>query len=146
MKTVTDVLAAFEVAALNAGLARNTRKTYAATIYEFTTMLKAGRIAGPQDYFNFLASVKKLSPNSVHHALNPLKFLYEKVLLKEFGTDYEIPKRNRCKPMRSVLSMSEILRMMETMELYLHTSGGNTVRSPLDTAAERNIIPLRKFA
>ena len=29
MKTVADVLTAFEVAALNAGLARNTRKTYA---------------------------------------------------------------------------------------------------------------------
>lgn len=116
MKTVSDVLAAFEVASLNAGLARNTRKTYAGTIHDFTTMLKAGRISGPQDYFNYLASVKKLSANSVHHALNPLKFLYEQVLKKEFGKDYEIPKRNRCKPMRSVLSMSEILRMMETME------------------------------
>ena len=77
MKTVSDVLAAFEVAALNAGLARNTRKTYAGTIHEFTTMLKAGQISGPQDYF--------------------------------------------------------------------HTSGGNTVRSPLDTAAER-IIPFVKSA
>ena len=35
---------------------------------------------------------------------------------------------------------------LETTELYLHTSGGNTVRSPLDTAAERNIIPIRKHA
>lgn len=116
MKTVADVLAAFEVAALNAGLARNTRKTYAGTIGEFTTMLKAGRITGPQDYFNYLASVKKLSPASVHHALNPLKFLYEQVLQKEFGTDYKLPNRNRCKPMRSVLSMQDILAMMETME------------------------------
>lgn len=116
MKTVTEVLAAFELAALNAGLARNTRKTYAGTILEFTSMLKAGRIAGPQDYFNHLASVKKLSPNTVHHALNPLKFLYEQVLKKDFGTDYDLPKRNRCKPMRSVLSMQDILRMLETME------------------------------
>jgi site-specific recombinase XerD len=116
MKTVSDVLAAFELAALNAGLARNTRKTYAATILEFSTMLKAGKISGPQDYFHHLASVKKLSPASVHHALNPLKFLYEQVLKKEFGTDYELPKRNRCKPMRSVLSMQDILRMLETME------------------------------
>lgn len=116
MKTIADVLAAFELAALNAGLARNTRKTYAATIREFTELLKAGKISGPQDYFHHLASVKKLSPASVHHALNPLKFLYEKVLEKEFRTDYELPKRNRCKPMRSVLSMQDILRMMETME------------------------------
>lgn len=35
---------------------------------------------------------------------------------------------------------------LETTELYLHTTGGNTVRSPLDTAAERNIIPIRKLA
>ena len=116
MKTVSDVLAAFDVAALNAGLVRNTRKTYATTIREFTELLKAGKIAGPQDYFNYLASIKKLSPNSVNHALNPLKFLYEQVLKKEFSTDYELPKRNRCKPMRSVLSMSDILRMLETME------------------------------
>lgn len=66
MKTVADVLEAFEVEALNAGLMRNTRKTYAATI-------------------------------------------------------------------------------RETTELYLHTSGGKTVHSPLDTAA-RNIIPIRKLA
>ena len=115
MKTVSDVLSAFEVAALNAGLARNTRKTYAATIEEFSTMLKARKIESPQDYFDFLASVKKLSPASVHHALNPLKFLYEQVLKKEFGT-YKLPKRNRTKPMRSVLSMQDILRMLETME------------------------------
>jgi site-specific recombinase XerD len=35
---------------------------------------------------------------------------------------------------------------LETTELYLHTTGGNTVRSPLDTAAERNIIPIRRLA
>jgi len=97
MKTVSEVLAAFEIAAFNAGLARNTRKTYAGTILEFATMLKAGKIAGPQDYFNHLASVKS------HTSL-------------------------------------------ETTELYLHTTGGKTVRSPLDTAAERNIIPIRKLA
>ena len=115
MKTVDDVLNAFEVAALNAGLMRNTRKTYAATISEFTSLLKAGKISGPQNYFDYLASVKKLSPNSVRHALNPLKFLYEMVLKKEFGT-FDLPKRNNFKPMRSVLAMSDILRMMDTME------------------------------
>lgn len=115
MKTLDDVLNAFEVAALNAGLSRNTRKTYAATIREFTVLIKEGKISGPQDYFEYLASDKKLSPNSVWHALNPLKFLYESVLKKEFGT-FELPKRNRCKPMRSVLAMSDVLAMMETME------------------------------
>lgn len=116
MKTVFEVISAFEVEALNAGLSINTRKTYVTTIREFTELLKAGKIAGPQDYFNHLASVKKLSPASVHHALNPLKFLYEQVLQKEFATDYQLPKRSRCKPIRSVLSMKDILRMMETME------------------------------
>ena len=116
MKTVNDVLSAFDVAALNAGLARNTRKTYASTIRDFSVLMKSGEISGPQDYFDYLASVKKLSPASVHHALNPLKFLYEKVLKKEFSSDYKMPKRNRCKPMRSVLSMQDILGMMETME------------------------------
>jgi site-specific recombinase XerD len=115
MKSLADVLNAFEVAALNAGLSRNTRKTYAATIREFTVLLKEGKISGPQDYFEHLASVKKLSSNSVWHALNPLKFLYESVLGKEFGT-FDLPKRNRCKPMRSVLAMSDVLAMMETME------------------------------
>lgn len=99
MKTVADFLAAFELAALNAGLARNTRKTYAATILEFSGMIKAGKITGPQDYFNYLASVKKLSPASVHHALNPLKFLYEQVLK---------PPADAQSAARSILLPSEI--------------------------------------
>lgn len=114
MKTVQEAMQAFEVSALNAGLARNTRSTYASIIGEFVAMMKRGEIRGVQDYLNHLASVKKLSPNSVWHALNPLKFFYEKVLMKEFG-QYELPKRNRSKPIRSVLTMREILSMMETM-------------------------------
>ena len=114
MKTIEQVLAAFETAALNAGLARNTRSTYASTIAEFAAMMKRGEIRGVQDYLDYLASVKKLSPNSVCHALNPLKFFYEKVLCKEFG-EFNLPKLNRSKPMRAVLTMREILAMMETM-------------------------------
>jgi site-specific recombinase XerD len=115
MKTLDEVMAAFETSALNAGLARNTRKSYAPTIAEFTSMLMRGEITGPQGYFDHLASVKQLSPNTVRYALNPLKFLYEKVLGKEFG-EFDLPKRNNSKPMRSVLSMREILSMMEVME------------------------------
>lgn len=114
MKTVQEALQAFDVAALNAGLARNTRSTYASIIGEFVSMMKRGKIRGVQDYLDHLASGKKLSSNSVWHALNPLKFFYEKVLQKEFG-QYDLPKRNRSKPMRSVLTMREILAMMETM-------------------------------
>jgi site-specific recombinase XerD len=114
MKTIEEVLAAFEVAALNAGLARNTRTTYRATIAEFAAMMKRGEIQGPQGYFEHLASVKRVSSNTVWHALNPLKFFYEKVLGKEFG-QYELPRRNRSKPMRAVLTMREIVSMMETM-------------------------------
>lgn len=114
MKTVDEVLQAFETAALKAGLARNTRKTYAPIIAEFVSLLKAGQIAGVQDYLDHLSTVKKLSSNSVWHALNPLKFLYEKVLDKEFGT-FDLPKRNRCKPMRSVLSMQDVISMLQIM-------------------------------
>jgi len=112
MKTTEQVLAAFETAALKAGLARNTRKTYAPIIAEYVGMLKTGRITGVQDYLDHLSSVKKLSSNSVWHALNPLKFLYEKVLNKEFGT-FDLPKRNRSKPMRSVLSMQDVISMLQ---------------------------------
>lgn len=114
MKTLEEVLAAFETAALKAGLARNTRKTYAPIIAEYVTLLKTGRITGVQDYLDHLSTVKKLASNSVWHALNPLKFLYEKVLEKEFGT-FDLPKRNRSKPMRSVLAMSDVIRMLEIM-------------------------------
>ena len=78
-------------------------------------MVKSGKIQGVQEYLNHLASVKKLSANSVFHALNPLKFFYEKVLNKEFG-QFDLPRRTRSKPIRSVLTMAEILGMMETME------------------------------
>jgi site-specific recombinase XerD len=114
MKTVQEVLSAFETAALKAGLARNTRKTYAPVIGEFVGMLKAGQITGVQDYLDHLSTVKKLSSNSVWHALNPLKFLYEKVLQKEFGT-FDLPKRNRSKPMRSALSMQDVISMLQIM-------------------------------
>lgn len=115
MKTLPQVMTAFETAALNAGLSRNTRKSYAPIIAEFTEMLIARKITGVQEYLNYLCSVKKLSSNTVWHALNPLKFLYEKVLVKEFG-NYEMPIRNRSKPMRSVLTMREILAMMNVMD------------------------------
>lgn len=115
MKTVEQVLAAFESAALKEGLKRNTRKSYALTIREFAGMMKVGRISGPQGYFDYLSAEKKLSPDTVHHALNPLKFLYEKVLGKQFG-EFKVPRRNRKKPMRSVLMMADVLRMMELMD------------------------------
>jgi len=115
MKTTQQVLEAFEIAALNAGLMRRTRISYSRTIEEFSNMMKAGEITGVQEYINYLCSVKKLSAKTVFHALNPLKFLYEKVLKKEFG-EYDMPRRNNAKPIRSVLTMREILGMMETME------------------------------
>lgn len=114
MKTIDEVLKAFEVAALKAGLRRNTRSTYGPVIAEFAGMMKAGRITGVQEYLDYLATVKKVSANSVWHALNPLKFFYEKVLGKEFG-QYELPRKNKSKPMRAVLSMRQVLAMMETM-------------------------------
>lgn len=115
MKTLDEVMAAFEVAALNAGLARNTRNTYGPAIREFTQMLIGREIDGVQGYLNYLSSGKRLSAESVWHALNPLKFLYEKVLFKEFG-QYELPRRNRSKPMRAVLTMREIIGMLGVME------------------------------
>ena len=117
LKSVEDVRDAFEQAALCAGLRRNTRKSYGPTIAEFSAMLKGGKIRGPQDYFDFLSNKKKLSANTVHHALNPLKFFYERVLWREFG-EYDLPRRNRNKPLRAVLTMGEILGMMGTMERY----------------------------
>jgi hypothetical protein len=56
MKTTEQVLASFESAALKAGLMRNTRKTYAATIREFSDLLKSGRISGVQGYLDHLAT------------------------------------------------------------------------------------------
>lgn len=47
MKTTAQVLTAFESAALAAGLSRNTRCTYAATIAEFTDLLIANLIPFP---------------------------------------------------------------------------------------------------
>lgn len=114
MKTVQQVMTAFETAARIAGLSRNTRATYASTIGEFAVMMKDGRIHGVQDYLNYLSEQKQVAANTVWHALNPLKFLYEKVLAKEFGT-YDMPKRNRSKPMRAVLPMDDVVRMLEIM-------------------------------
>jgi site-specific recombinase XerD len=114
MKSVEEVLAAYEIAALKAGQSRNTRNTYAGIIAEYVRLLHDGQITGVQGFLDYLSSVKRVSANSVWHALNPLKFLCEKVFQKEFGT-YDLPKRNRSKPMRSVISMSDVISMLEIM-------------------------------
>jgi site-specific recombinase XerD len=114
MKTTDQVLTAFQTAALAAGLSRNTIDTYGGTIKEFTDLLISRQITGPQDYFHHLATVKQLAPNTVHHALNPLKFLYQKVLKKEFG-QYDLPKRTPSKTIRAILSMADVIRMLQIM-------------------------------
>lgn len=90
MKTVDQVCAAFEFESLKQGHSRNTRRKYLEVVREFSHMLKEREIDGPQAYFDFLSARKKLSPKSVKFALNPLKFLYERVLNKEFG-QYRLP-------------------------------------------------------
>lgn len=52
MKTIEEVLAAFEMAALKAGLRRNTRRTYAGAIGEFSRLLKSQQIDGVQGYLD----------------------------------------------------------------------------------------------
>lgn len=46
-KTVEEAEECFGMEALNAGLARNTRKSYGSTIREFVVMMKNGEIEGP---------------------------------------------------------------------------------------------------
>lgn len=85
-QSVAEVVAEFATACRAAGLARNTIRGYTATVEDFATLLKTREIDGPQAYFDHLATVRRLSAQSVCHALNPLKFLYERVLEGEFGT------------------------------------------------------------
>jgi site-specific recombinase XerD len=110
-KNVDQVLEAFEKASFSAGHARNTRSTYLNTVKEFTELLIARRITGPQGYFDHLSQVKKLCPASVWHALNPLKFLYEKVLEQEFGT-FRMPKRTKNRRIPCDIAHGDILRLL----------------------------------
>lgn len=111
MKTVDEVCHAFEVASRKEGHARNTRKTYLGTVREFAQLMKDRRIDGPQAYFDYLSSVKKLAPKSVWHALNPLKFLYERVLDQEFGT-YRLPRRSKGRRIPCELSHADIIAIL----------------------------------
>lgn len=110
-QSLDQVLAAFEAASLAEGHARNTRSTYRATVREFTGLLMTRKISGPQDYFDYLSQVKKLCPQSVWHALNPLKFLYERVLEKEFGI-FKMPKRSKNRRIPCDISHGDILRIL----------------------------------
>jgi site-specific recombinase XerD len=110
-KTLDQVLAAFEAASLSAGHSRNTRRGYLATVADFTTMLMAREISGPQGYFDHLARVRRVCPASVRRALNPLKFLYEKVLEQEFGS-FQVAKVSKNRRIPCDLAHSDILRLL----------------------------------
>ena len=110
-KTVEEVVAAFEAACRAAGLSRNTRRGYTATVQDFATLLKSREIDGPQAYFDLLSTVRQLAPQSVCHALNPLKLLYERVLVREFGT-FRMPKRNKNRRIPCELSHSDIINIL----------------------------------
>ncbi len=105
---------AFCAASHTAGHSRNTRSRYLGTVMDFARMMLAGSIEGPQGYFDHLANDRKLSNDSVRHALNPLKFLYEKVLQREFG-EFDVPKKNKNRRMPSFLSQEDVIRIL----LYL---------------------------
>lgn len=110
-KTIEQVLDAFENASLSAGHSRNTRSGYRATVREFTGLLISRQITEPQGYFDYLCQVKKLCPASVWHALNPLKFLYERVLDREFG-EYRMPKRTKNRRIPCDIDHGDILRIL----------------------------------
>lgn len=114
-KSLEQVLAAFENASLSAGHSRNTRSGYLATVKDFTSLLIARQITGPQGYFDYLSQVKKLCPASVWHALNPLKFLYEKVLGQEFSDNYRMPRRTKNRRIPCDIAHGDILRMLAIM-------------------------------
>lgn len=110
-QTVEEVVAEFATACRAAGLARNTIRGYTATVEDFATLLKNREIDGPQAYFDHLATVRQLSAQSVCHALNPLKFLYERVLEGEFGT-YRLPKRSKNRRIPCELSHADIINIL----------------------------------
>lgn len=122
-KTVHQVLAAFELASRQAGHSRNTRRTYLATVEEFATMLQSRRIDGPQAYFDHLSGVKRLASKSVWHALNPLKFLYERVLQKEFG-EYRLPRRSKDRRIPCDLSHSNIINILSRLPRIARLQAG----------------------
>lgn len=110
-QSVGQVVEAFEKASRAAGHRRNTRNSYLSTVRDYATLLKAGKIDGPQAYFDYLSSEKKLAPKSVWHALNPLKFLYERVIEKEFG-NYRLPRRSKGRRIPCELSHADIIAIL----------------------------------
>lgn len=143
MKTVEEVLAAFELAMIEEKLSRNTRRTYSNTVAEFAGMMKRGEITGLQDYFDHLGGVKKLAANSVRHALNPLKFLYERVLDKEFPTNLKLPKRNKNRRMPSVLSHADIINLLCEMDRIERLQAGLLYGSGLRVESDMLKIRLK---
>lgn len=108
---LSEIPAAFEAASLSAGHRRNTRRSYLPTILEFSEMMASRTIDGPQGYFDHLAQVRKLSPKSVRHALNPLKFFYEQVLKREFG-QFKLPRVANERRIPCDLSHADIINLL----------------------------------
>lgn len=120
---LSEIPAAFEAASLAAGHRRNTRKSYLPVILEFATMMDQRQIDGPQGYFDFLASKKKLSPKSVRHALNPLKFFYEQVLKREFG-QFRLPRVTNVRRIPCELSHAQIINILAQLPRIARLQAG----------------------
>ncbi len=119
----SEIPAAFEAASLEAGHRRNTRRSYLPTVLEFSKMMESRQITGPQGYFDYLASVKRLAPKSVRHALNPLKFLYEQVLHKEFG-QFRLPKVTNERRIPCDLSHADIINILAILPRIARLQAG----------------------
>jgi site-specific recombinase XerD len=108
---LSEIPAAFEAASLSAGHRRNTLRSYLPVVMEFAEMMDRRQIDGPQGYFDHLSRVKRLSPKSVRHALNPLKFFYEQVLKRAFG-DFQLPRVSNERRIPCELSHSQIINIL----------------------------------
>lgn len=110
-----EALEKLEAAELRDDHMPSTRHDYRRTITDYSMMLKAGTIDGPQGYIDFLADTRKVHSTTIRKALSPLHFFHAEVLGKEMG-QLKLPPPRKGRRMPTELTHADCMSLIAALE------------------------------
>jgi site-specific recombinase XerD len=112
---LSEALAKMEAAELRADHMPRTRESYRRVIVDYSQLLKAGTIDGPQAYLDYLADTRKLHSDTIRKALSPLHFFHVHVLGREMG-ELKLPRRRKTQRMPAELTHADCMHIIGALD------------------------------